>query len=776
MNVSRSKGDESVALGMIIDASMRDLVIGTAGHVDHGKSALVKALTGVDPDRLPAEKARGMTIDLGFALLTLPSGRRVSFVDVPGHERFVANMVAGATGIDAGLLVVAADEGVMPQTREHVDILDLLGVAGNLIAITKCDLVEDDMLEIVREDVAALVDGTVFEGAPMVAVSSVTGFGMELLVQELEMLAGGPRLGPEEHHGPRDANVRRNTADPGGRTGPSYIPDDSHPLGPDQHLEPREISARRNVLARGRREGPSYNDDRLDGVPRLPVDRVFTTTGFGTVVTGTVVGDSFARGHEVEIAPKGVRARIRGVQAHGASLSRSRPAGRVALNLAGADRRQIDRGDVVTIPHAIPRVTRFDALVRVLPGSPVALSRNQAVTIHAGAAQLQAMVFPLEGDILPAGSSGWLQVRLARPGAVWRRQRFIVRIPSPSRTVAGGVIADLAPRRRAHDDQMTRLEALLSDDLETAIAGAVSDRKIDAERLAQLLTVSGDRIGSCLAALEAGGRVRRLGRTYVGPDPLADIQRRAEAILATYHERFPRRAFMPREEVRQALRMDQVEFDDLVHEMMRAGVIEVPSSTFNVQRSTFKVQRSEFGVQSSVPTVQSSEFRVQSSELGASMDGPLSGGSGLGLALSRHAARSAEAASAPASDPAEARFLEMLDAAKLQPPPVSDLLSQARMDREGLRRLVQTGRVVRVDETVYVTREAHERLVGEATNLLAREGAFTIARLRDALETSRKYALAFAAHLDDQHITRRAGNERVADPRGVLRNLRAHSG
>ena len=290
-------------------------VIGTAGHIDHGKSTLVHALTGIDPDRLAEEKRRGMTIELGFAWLRLPSGREASVVDVPGHERFIRHMLAGAGGVDVALLVVAADEGVMPQTREHLDILDLLGVSRGVVALTKRDLVDDEWLELVREDVRAALAGTSLEGAELVACSATTRQGLDELCAALDAALDAARPHPD----------------------------------------------------RGR--------------PHLPVDRVFTLAGFGTVVTGTLLDGTLQVGQDVEIAPRGLRARIRGLQAHKSKLDRAAPGGRVAVNLAGVAVEEVSRGDVVTLPGALPPAVRLDVRLRAVGALAAPLTHNMPVTV-----------------------------------------------------------------------------------------------------------------------------------------------------------------------------------------------------------------------------------------------------------------------------------------------------------------------------------------------------------------------------------------------------------
>ena len=291
-------------------------VIGTAGHVDHGKSTLVKALTNIDPDRLPEEKEREMTVDLGFAWMTLPSGREVSVVDVPGHERFIKNMLAGVGAIDLALLIVSAEESVMPQTREHLAILDILKIRRGLVVITKTDLVDEELVELVKAEVEDMLQGTSFEGSPMIGVSAYTGAGLD----ELKVVI-------------------------------------------DDILDQTE--ARRDL-----------------GRPRLPVDRCFSITGFGTVVTGTLIDGAFAVGQEVELAPSGTRGRIRGLQSHKSKVDHTDPGVRLAVNLSGVARNDIQRGEILTVPGWLTSTRRLDARLRMVKGAPHPLRHNSGVTFH----------------------------------------------------------------------------------------------------------------------------------------------------------------------------------------------------------------------------------------------------------------------------------------------------------------------------------------------------------------------------------------------------------
>ncbi len=316
-------------------------VIGTAGHVDHGKSTLVEALTGIDPDRLREEKERGMTIDLGFAWLELPSGNEASIVDVPGHERFVNNMLAGVGGIDLALLVVAADESVMPQTREHLAILDLLRIERGLVAVTKKDLVDEDWLSLVVADVEDLLKGTTLEGSPIVTVSATTGDGLPELVGTIDRLL--------------------------------------------QEAEPRKDLGR----------------------PRLPIDRAFTMSGFGTVVTGTLIDGKLQAGQEVELVLGGTSSRVRGLQTHRRKLEEATPGSRVAVNLSGVSPDRIDRGEVLTVPGWLRPSSAMDVRLSVIPDAPRPIRHNMFVTVHTGSSEVLAQVRLLEGDRAEAGETAW---------------------------------------------------------------------------------------------------------------------------------------------------------------------------------------------------------------------------------------------------------------------------------------------------------------------------------------------------------------------------------
>ncbi|MBE0477087.1 MAG: selenocysteine-specific translation elongation factor, partial [Coriobacteriia bacterium] len=454
------------------------LVLGTAGHIDHGKSTLVKALTGVDPDRLPAEKERGVTIELGFAELELPSGRRMGVVDVPGHERFVRQMVAGATGIDVVLLVVAADDGVMPQTREHLAIIDLLGIPKGVVALTKADLAEPEWIALVAEEVESLLEGTSIAGAPVVPVSARTGEGLPGLLAALDEVAAS-------------AEARRS----------------SLPF-------------------------------------RLPVDRVFTIAGAGTVVTGTLWSGTVRRDESAELLPSRAKARVRSVQVHSRSVEEAHAGQRVALNLAGLDKADVARGDVVAAPGTLTVTDRFDARFTYLPSEEKPFETGTRVHVHHGTREVLGRVLLMEADALRPGESGYAQFRLEEPLAPRYDDRFIVRSYSPMFTIGGGVVLDVLPPRRSalKPHERALLDAMLAHDLAAASEGLLAARampmtaaEVAAALGVPLAEVAGRLDAAGLARLDAGGE-----RYFVAPAALDALTAAVERELLAFHGAEPR--------------------------------------------------------------------------------------------------------------------------------------------------------------------------------------------------------------------------------------------
>ena len=618
-------------------------VIGTAGHIDHGKSTLVHALTGIDPDRLREEKERGMTIELGFAWFTLPNGQQVSVVDVPGHERFIRHMLAGVGGIDVALLVVAADEGIMPQTREHLDILNLLGVRHGVVALTKRDLVDEEWLELVSTDVREALEGASLSGSPLVACSSTTGAGLPELVLALqEALAAAPRR-------------------------------------PDR------------------------------GRPHLPIDRVFTLSGFGTVVTGTLLDGTLEVGQEVEIQPSGRKGRIRGLQTHRTKVNQAGPGQRVAVNIAGVTTDDIARGDVLCPPGLMTPSTLLDVQLRVLPDIARPLMHNMAVTLHTGSTEAMGRISLLDSQQLEGGQTGWVQLRLASPLAVLPGDRCIVRVPTPSETVGGGVIADVAPtrHRRFAPRVLAHLEVLARGDPHDLVAQALQEAGPQTpDDVARLTNLPSEAVGALLNDLLRDERVVLLGALWSATPWWSEREQRVSAELGAYHRQFPLRAGAPVEEVR-----------------ARLGI---------------------------TPRVWSEALsRLTATNL-ARLDGDL-------LALYDHQIRFSGAQQKDAD-----RYLAALHAQPFTPPTPAEL----GVPTEVADALVARREAVKVGDAIYLGREAYDQMVVGVVRQIEQSGSVSVAQMRDLFATSRKYSLALLEHLDGLRITRRVGDVRVRGSAG----------
>lgn len=619
-------------------------VIGTAGHIDHGKSTLVRALTGIDPDRLDEEKRRGMTIDLGFAWLTLPSGAEVSIVDVPGHERFVKNMLAGVGGIDVALLVVAGDEGVMPQTREHLDILDLLQVRQSVIALTKSDVADPELLDLVREEVSEVVQGTLLERSPVIPVSTVSGEGLPHLLRALDSAVA------------------------------------SAPDPPDH------------------------------GRPYVPIDRVFTIDGFGTVVTGTLHDGALRAGQEVVVSPTGLHARIRSMQTHKRQATEAIPGTRAAINLVGISKDQLTRGDVLSTSGVVNAVRRVDARVRVLNDSPISLTHGAEVVAHIGSAERLTQISILSGEEIPAGESGWVQLRFRSAVAVVPGLRFILRIPSPARTIAGGTVVDVAPRHRRGDlDAVIRLRNLTSENRDQVVLAALQGTKARSLDYLTMRTGLNDqetriRLGDLIQRKQ----VIRLGSAYLTQDDWTRLSARIVAGIAEHHAARPLRKGMPKEELRSRLGVPADLWQPALMAMVESGMI-----------------RSEGSV----------------------------------VALTNHFGGSTD-------KPVEtARILEILSRNPYAPPPLSEILSDTGASNELLHALIEEGKVVRVDESTGFERGAYDRMVETVMALIERDGSTTVGEVRDALSISRKFSLAVLEYLDSTRVTKRIGDTRVKGQR-----------
>ena len=472
---------------------MKHIVLGTAGHVDHGKTALVKALTGIDTDRLKEEKERGITIELGFAPLVLPNGQKIGIVDVPGHEKFVKNMVAGAGGIDMVVMVIAADEGVMPQTREHLEICGLLGISRGLVALTKADMVDEDWLALVQEDIKDFMKGTFLENSPVIPLSSTTGAGLSDFLAALSEII-------------------------------------------------------------------STLDERTDsGLLRLPVDRVFTMKGFGTVVTGTLVSGKIAVGDTVEIMPYGAKAKVRGIQVHNETSEGAEAGQRTAINLQGVDRATIERGYVLTHASTFEASDRLDIHIKYLPGAGKKLKNRTLVRFHTGTSEtISRIILPDREEIEP-GEETYAQVIPKTPVVAMSGDRFVIRSYSPVTTVGGGEIIDsLAKKRRKHSmpGEAEKLLRGTGEDrtdviLERAGLSGISSRRLSIRT--GLSPGEQEKVLEKLLSEKKALLIDRDERRVVSSHAYRDFQDRIMLEIETYHKRHPMKEGLSREELRTTL-------------------------------------------------------------------------------------------------------------------------------------------------------------------------------------------------------------------------------
>ena len=622
-------------------------VIGTAGHVDHGKSTLIEALTGTHPDRLKEEKAREMTIELGFGWLILPNGEEVGIVDVPGHRDFIENMLSGVGGIDAALLVIAADEGIMPQTKEHLAILDLLQIPAGLIVLTKTDLASDSSwLDLVETDIRAAVSKTALKDAPILRVSARTGTGLKELTHALETLL------------------------------------QDKPARPDLNR------------------------------PRLPIDRVFTISGFGTVVTGTLQDGHFTVGDEVEILPSGMQGRIRGLQTHKKKEESTVPGSRTAVNISGVDMEKIRRGDVVVHPRQYQATRRIDARFKALDDIHKPLVHGDEVKFFVGASESVATLRILGTEEINAGEEGWIQLELRDPIVALRGDRYILRRPSPGETLGGGSVIDHLPKGRHK-----RFDVGVIKSLESLAQGSPADILLEAALALQIAPIKEMISKSRLEAKAAASALEELLKNgqlialedSVKPETLMvatsqwnGLQTNIQALVEGYHRQYPLRRGIPREELKSKLKFAPKVFNAVLSYLGakqllfdERGAVAKPGHEI-----TFDGQN---------------QARVE--------------------ALRR------KFESNPYSTPSVKEC-------------------QAEAGEEILNALIELGELILVSQEVIFRKTDYDAMVARIEATIKAQGQVTLAEVRDLFNTTRKYGQALLEHLDAIGVTMRDGDAR----------------
>ncbi|NTV50401.1 MAG: selenocysteine-specific translation elongation factor [Geobacteraceae bacterium] len=632
---------------------MKNLILGTAGHIDHGKTSLVRALTGIDTDRLKEEKARGITIELGFAHLELPGDIRFGIIDVPGHEKFVRSMVAGVGGMDIVMLVIAADEGIMPQTREHMDILRLLGVKNGLIALTKRDMVEPEWLDLVTEEVRDYVSGSFLENAPIVPVSSRTGEGLEELKAVLSDLA--------------------------------------------------------NKVAEKRSEGHF----------RLPVDRVFTMTGFGTVVTGTLLSGEITVGEEVEVLPSGRLGRVRGIQAHGSKVEKGLAGQRLAVNLQGVDLDEVHRGDVVA-PRNIFQTTRVvDVRLDHLSTAPRELKHRASVNLHSATYEVQAKVLLLDRNTIEPGESTYVQLRLSEPVLLNSGDSYILRIASPATTIGGGIVLDPFPprRRRRSEEAVMLLESLESQEHQRVCSLIIGQSKLSGISFEDIILRSGVSRKAAEAALlillGTGDIIQmiREPRIFIARDAFDTLKCGLTEGVSAFLAENPLKHGIGKEELKTRLpkRSDQRFFTPLLSALEREGIL-IP------ERDIVK--------------------------------------------LAGHVMRS----TASAEDLTSA-FSAFLREKALEPPTVKEFMERFHYDEKSVRDniaiLIRNGEAVRISSDLFYASEVLDALREKLIHHLRENEGITPPEYRELTGLSRKFLIPLLEHFDSEKITIRVGDKRV---------------
>ncbi len=634
---------------------MKHFILGTAGHIDHGKTSLVRAMTGRDTDRLKEERERGISIESGFTWADLPSGDRVGIVDVPGHERFIKNMLAGASGIDIVMLVVAADEGIMPQTREHLNILNMLQIRNGIVVVTKTDMVDGEWLEMMEESIREELKGSFLETAPMIPVSSVTGQGIPALLDE----------------------IARMTAQLESRTGEGFF--------------------------------------------RLPVDRVFTITGFGTVVTGTLTAGRISEGSKVTIYPDGIESKVRSIQIHEQSSEFAIAGQRVALNLAGVSKESVHRGDIVAFPGSMETTMMLDARMELLKDSPISIDNRDRLRLHLGTAEIMCRVVLLDREELKPGESALVQLRLEEELACRKGDPFVLRFYSPMITVGGGTVIDSNPlkHKRFREDTISDLKIKeqgepkdIVDQFLIKNGSRYLERKavlteiqiVEAEDYLKI--IEGLRENEKVRTITLGNEVWDVHAAFI-----RDLGAESEEILNEYHLKNPLKKGMPKEEFRQKLfRGEKGKIQEALLELLAEG----------------QFLRMEGQL------VALLKFQITFNKV---------------------------------QEEISAFILRKLKEDGYSPQKYSELESPWAKDKKNFKAVYQAlgerGDIVILDDEVAFDGGLYQEALTKILNVLESSGRIQLPEVRDLLGTSRKYAMAMLDHLDKTKVTKRVGDDRV---------------
>lgn len=636
---------------------MKNIIIGTAGHIDHGKTTLIKALTGRNTDRWEEEQRRGITIDLGFTYFDLKNGDRVGIIDVPGHERFINNMVAGVVGMDLVMLVVAADEGIMPQTREHMDILGELGIEKSILVLNKCDLVEEDWLELVKEEIKEELEGTFLEQAPIVEVSAATGQGIPELIEVIERLTA-------EEVVEKDVNT----------------------------------------------------------IPRLPIDRVFSLSGFGTIITGTLLAGTISKEDNLQVYPIGKECKIRNIQVHGQDVEKCYAGQRVAINLSNVKKSELRRGCVLAPPNNMKNTMLLDVKLNVLPSSMRVLTNHTRLHLFTGTSEILCRAVLLDKEEIGPGESGFVQLRLEEEIALRRGDKFVVRFYSPMETIGGGIVLEPNPKKKKRFDkdaieELQRKESGSSEDVIELHVKSHEETMITVTELAKLTALSMEEVTEDVQSLEQQGIVKvfRMKKdTYVWHTiHEQNMRHRLTEALRGYHEKYPYRYGTKKAEIHMTY-MKKVKlnvFDLYVEMLSEEGALKRHQEF--LQLPEFEV-RKDSAYEKVLKTVQKQFEKVQFDFQ---------------------------------------RFSE-ISFGNIKREEVEDIMLL----------LIDEDIVVKITEDIYTLKSIIEKAKEVIQNRLKENPLITIAEVRDLLGTSRKSAKPILEYMDSIKVTKKNGteSERVA--------------
>lgn len=636
---------------------MKNIIVGTAGHIDHGKTTLIKALTGRNTDRWEEEQRRGITIDLGFTYFDLKNGDRVGIIDVPGHEKFINNMVAGVVGMDLVLLVVAADEGIMPQTREHMDILGLLGIKKSILVINKCDLVDEEWLELVEEEIQEELEGTFLEGAPVVKVSAATGRGLDELTDTIQQLMS-------------DEVVAKDT----------------------------------------------------QTIPRLPIDRAFTLSGFGTIITGTLISGTITREDVLEMYPIGKECKIRNIQVHGQNQDKCYAGQRVAINLSNVKKKEIRRGCVLAPKNSMKNTDLLDVKLKVLEDSMRILTNHERLHLYTGTSEILCRAVLLDKEQIGPGEEGLVQLRLEEEIAVKRGDRFVVRFYSPMETIGGGIVLEPNPVRKKRFDAQT-IEELkkkesgsLGDVMELQIKEH-GDTMITLAELAKVMAHSVDELKEYLEELEESGTIFVFPMkkdTYLWHrDSEFAVRQKIEETLQKYHSEHPYRYGMKKAEIHNTFlkKIKPNIFDAYIERMTGENVYGRREEYLSLPG--YEVPKDAMYLQT--------EKLIEDTFEKAGYD--------------------------------FVRFSE-IDFGKIPRQTAEDVVLM----------MIDEGKILRINEEMFTMKHLMDEAKEKIQNHLKEENLITIAQVRDMFSTSRKSAKPILEYMDSIKVTKKTGgeSERVA--------------